>query len=83
VTVTPGESARRQLESRRRGRAELVGGPVPHCDGIWKTEILPGTTRGVNLRTKDLEVVAVSAVNRVGVMSAPAVSPVKTYLSQQ
>jgi hypothetical protein len=37
----------------------------------------------VNLRTKDLEVVAVSAVNRVGMMSAPAVSPVKTYLSRQ
>lgn len=82
VTVTPGESARVNWNP--------AAGATPNLwvvqfrtAGAWKTEILPGTARSVTLRTKDFDVVAVSAVNRVGVMSAPAVSPVKTYLSQQ
>jgi len=43
-------------------------------DDRWTTEILPGDTRLVTLSSDDVDVVAVSAVDRAGMMSAPATS---------
>ncbi len=43
----------------------------------WQTRILSGDTRSVTLASDDVDAVAVSAVNRAGVTSSPAVSRVK------
>lgn len=63
-TTNPGETASQWLLQFR-------------TDGAWRTEILPGSTRAVTLRAENLDVVAVSAVNRAGALSAPAISPIK------
>lgn len=82
VTVIPGNSARVNW-TPGAGDSPNLWVLQFRTGGEWKTEILSGPTRAVTLRTKDLEAVAVSAVNRVGVISSPTVSPVKPYLSQQ
>lgn len=46
--------------------------------GVWQTEIFPTATRTATLRGENLEVVAVSAVNRVGALSSPTVNALKT-----
>jgi uncharacterized lipoprotein YddW (UPF0748 family) len=45
--------------------------------GKWQTEVHPGITRTVVLRPDNVEVVAVSAVNRAGMMSSPGVGTIK------
>jgi uncharacterized lipoprotein YddW (UPF0748 family) len=44
--------------------------------GAWQTEILPGETRTATLRSDAVEAVAVSAVNRAGISSAPALGTI-------
>lgn len=47
------------------------------ASGVWKTEIYSAATRSVTIQAKNVDAVAVSAVNRVGAISAPAVRPVR------
>jgi len=82
VTVVPGDSTS-VTWTPKSGDAPSQWVFQFRTDGTWKTEILPGSTKSISLRAKDLEAVAVSAVNRVGALSAPAVTPMKAFLSQQ
>ncbi len=44
--------------------------------GQWTTEILPGNTRTLTLKSDDVDVVALRAVNRAGLLSVPATATV-------
>lgn len=40
----------------------------------WQTEIFPGTVRSAGINSPDVDAIAVTAVNRAGKLSAPAIS---------
>lgn len=42
----------------------------------WKTEIFPGSVQSLSLSSPEVDAIAVSAVNRVGELSAPATSTI-------
>ena len=42
----------------------------------WKTEILPGNVQSASLTSPEVDAIAVSAVNRVGEISRPAISTI-------
>lgn len=48
----------------------------------WKTEIFPGTTQSASITSADVDAIAVSAVNRVGEISAPATSSIPRQASR-
>lgn len=52
-------------------------------EGDWRTQIFPANTRSANLRGGELEAVAVSAVNRAGVISPPAINAAKSLAARE
>jgi uncharacterized lipoprotein YddW (UPF0748 family) len=45
-------------------------------NNLWRTEIFPGQVRSATITSPDVDAVAVTAVNRAGELSPPAVSPI-------
>jgi uncharacterized lipoprotein YddW (UPF0748 family) len=45
-------------------------------DNQWRTEIFPGNVRSASITSSDVDAVAITAVNRAGELSAPAVSTI-------